>query len=1241
MSDQRRPIGGAAAEAGSVHRAGAAAIALVHGLCRTPLTRLFPQAETADGNAIPFRVHMEADHPVDDLLIVSETGLHSYVQAKADHRPRRALLGALKQWVDAVTLDGPEGSGTLVLCTAYSAPLLEYLSSALTRLRDPYAQALSSHEQAAVDELTREIIALSPNADTAGVRDEVLARCVIWHDDCGSNDSPAVLAACTMLGSVLGGYDKGRAAFSLLRAKISDLALQRSGLDVDQARALLDDAGLAPPNSVSMLIPSALAKYQTAIGARARELVIPGLPVHIPPLPAPELLRNLRVRCPGFVDPEYERADAYQAIPLAAFVRRTPRILLLGDPGVGKTTALIHLAAATAGQAAAPMPIVVRLGKLADRLKDERELEITNQALVDAMDVPTLDTDTADLVRNEALTRVRAGQALVMLDALDETGDLRPDFARALRPWLDTAHKNLRVIVSCRNTAYSSGAVLGLPEAKLGTPGDLGDTAIRVVKHAADWPGRPDQDDAIETWLAKRLLWLHTAVREHWEMMDVPLYAMHIASLAAGTRFNDLPPNNALALRSVVESVWLRWEAGVRRQGADPLPGLPDRNSSADAFNSTFALITEQLEDDGRRVESLVATIAQHLEADYGSPRGLARTSARQLVAMWDDAGLFVGGGPDNVVTARTRLLIDLGRAIRISTMAEEEKETRVRELTGDTGRREIVLFLVAFDDGVRDLVTQVAVEEKDIPAAQVLATAYRRAPSAFGDCLPGAIDTLITGILDEKCPQFVSIALLLGHLPVPEELRDQVLSAARRRLPPVWGAVFEAIAAHVWGVREADPGQPAPDLPEIPHLPPTVDSRDIPWRLSAFRTVLTLTEVPEPEIEISDLEWRIEPSFALLRAAEAMASIDPDVATKAYLSPLVLDQHGAVHVAMLAADQAGLPHGVAPAQPRLDPTAVLRTDVAALASVISVLAESSAGNPECGDWSLHVIVEVLRVASFHEFAPGEIADLVSQGLDTLISLLHDIAAFLGFSPQDLAVSAASCTEIIPHDTTSETVIDYQWSVILYDGGPEWMGTELPYWIEPTEDDEQCQRALGHILSVALADDSIGVYAAFVLRRLASVSPTIVAEITRSRLSNLRTRKFMQGQGELSNLVCTLDPNAVTELRDSHSSAIRWGVLGSVTHRVACEGASDLFGLLDTLASDPDLSVRFAMINHVSQHDAEFLDDVEDLIRTKLSEAASYWSCFQCGATDQPMSSPTCQYCGEEARPGLLDDVKG
>ncbi|MBB4912647.1 NACHT domain-containing protein [Actinophytocola algeriensis] len=1201
---------------------------------------LFPHAGTADGDAIPFRVHMEADHSVDDLLIVSESGLNSYVQAKADRNVRRAVLDTLKQWVKAVAT-GDTQDDALVLCTADLSTVVGHLSRALTRLRDPYAQAPSSSEQAALDEFTKEILALSPKADETGLLDELLRRVVIWHADCGNSGSPAVTAACTMLGSLLGGYDKGYVAFSLLRDEVSDLAQLRSGLDIDQARALLTKAGLVSARSIPTSTRSALVRYRTGVRDRARELAIPGLPLDIRPLPVPRLLGNLRVRCRGFVDSRYVSARAYQVVPLTVLARRVPRITLLGGPGSGKTTALIHLAAATAGQAAAPMPIMVRLGKLADRFKHERDVEIADHVLVGAMDVPTLDAAEADLVRSEALARIRTGRALVMLDALDETGYIRQDVARALKSWLDTIHDDLRVIVSSRDTAYSSVAILGLTEAELGPPSDLDDTVRRVVEHAADWSGRPDRDDDIATWLAKRVLWLRMAVGEHWAMMDIPLYAMHIAALAAATRFADLPPNNALALNSVVESVWLRWEAGVRRQGADPLPGLPDRDSSADAFNSTFSLVTEQLEDRGRSVDALAATIAKHLEADYGSPRGLARTSARQLLAMWDDAGLFVAHGPDSVVTARTKLLIELGRAIRISTMSEEEKGARIRELIDDSEQREIILFVVAFDRSVRDLVTRLSVEEKEVPAALALGTAYRRDPSGFADCILGTIDTLIAGLLDEQCPQFVSIALLLAHLPVPDKLRDEVRSAAQRRLPPVWGAVFEAIAAYEWAVREKDPDQLVLDLPDAPPPPPVLDPSDVLWRLAAFRKVLTLPEPPERDVKLTDLEWKIEPGYALVKAAEEMAPVDPEVVTKARLSPLVLDGHTALHLDMLAADHADLPYGSAAAQSPLSPAAVLRSDVGALATLITMLAAPSAQNPEYGDWSLDIVIEVLRVAELHLFRPGVIDDIVTLGRDTLVSLLHDIAAFLGFTPQDLAGSAASCIELLPQDLDDETAIDYQWSAILYGGDPEWIDTELPYRIDTTEDsDGRRQRALDHIVSVALSDDPIALYAAAVLLdRLGSGSPSMVANTLRPRLASLDSRKFIKAPATLSALVCKLDPNAIAELQNSHNPAVRWGVLETVTHHVVCEGEPEARILLELMANDPDRTVRFAIENHLRQHDTEFSDAVEELIHTKLTEAASYWSCVECGATCQPMASPTCQSCGESTQPSLTDEV--
>jgi hypothetical protein len=69
-------IGGAAYERGSGHRAAIAAHAVTHGLRGEPL-RSFGLT------APPVRVHLEADTPVDDLVVTAADGARAFVQAKA------------------------------------------------------------------------------------------------------------------------------------------------------------------------------------------------------------------------------------------------------------------------------------------------------------------------------------------------------------------------------------------------------------------------------------------------------------------------------------------------------------------------------------------------------------------------------------------------------------------------------------------------------------------------------------------------------------------------------------------------------------------------------------------------------------------------------------------------------------------------------------------------------------------------------------------------------------------------------------------------------------------------------------------------------------------------------------------------------------------------------------------------------------------------------------------------------
>src|SRR5215218_6649621 len=96
-------LGGAAGEAGAAHRRGVAAWIVTHGLRGMDI----PGIDLPHGASVPVAVDLEADRPVDDILIELITGREVQVQAKRsagltvgeEESPFRA---AVEQWKAAV-----------------------------------------------------------------------------------------------------------------------------------------------------------------------------------------------------------------------------------------------------------------------------------------------------------------------------------------------------------------------------------------------------------------------------------------------------------------------------------------------------------------------------------------------------------------------------------------------------------------------------------------------------------------------------------------------------------------------------------------------------------------------------------------------------------------------------------------------------------------------------------------------------------------------------------------------------------------------------------------------------------------------------------------------------------------------------------------------------------------------------------------------------------------------------------
>jgi formylglycine-generating enzyme required for sulfatase activity len=137
----------------------------------------------------------------------------------------------------------------------------------------------------------------------------------------------------------------------------------------------------------------------------------------------------------------------------------SPHVAIFGDPGAGKTTALLklhHLCLAgpeALGLAAGTVPVLLRLRRLSREDLDGGPESLLRRQL-DAAFAGKLAPDIADRLW-------RHGRLLLLLDGLDEVADdtLRAEVCRFLEWTLADPGRPLRAAVSCRYSGYGGGRV--------------------------------------------------------------------------------------------------------------------------------------------------------------------------------------------------------------------------------------------------------------------------------------------------------------------------------------------------------------------------------------------------------------------------------------------------------------------------------------------------------------------------------------------------------------------------------------------------------------------------------------------------------------------------------------------------------------------------------------------------------------------------------------------------------------
>ncbi|MEU0414755.1 hypothetical protein ABZ307_44290 [Streptomyces griseorubiginosus] len=595
-------------------------------------------------DAPPVLLRMEADLHVDDIVVDLADGTRAFMQAKLT-AGKQAYQDTVDQWCRSVASGECRPGDELLFVVAQGTQTFHTLAEALTTRRSQASLTTTA---------ARHLDALRDLAAGHGLdqqeREQLLDAAMIRVLDArDSGPHEALGAACLNAAIVPSGH--GQAAFRALRAAARAQAEQRTASDMTAWRGWLTQAQLPLTADASgaaaarlQAADEALSRYRQQWAQRQDVLPLADLGLGLTSMTVPGITQGLRAAPPGRKTGRDRLGDA---------VRRQGRLFLVGRPGAGKTVASRLIAARWAANGRAPVPVWLRLRDLL------AVLPVTGPYRIEASDLVRVAAGEQDLLLNQALqARLESGQALLVLDALDEVLDHRDAVVEAVADLIGRLPADLDVLVTSRHSCLKSAALLRLPVYELKDPSHLTDTLDQLLATLGERLG--DQEEPA-SWTAERRRRIAHSRSAEPDLWRVPLLATLMVLLIAQRPAHTVPIGRANLLAEVIDSSIRRWEM---QRAALTVPDT-DPELTADVLLDAFDDIARLVAADGSTAwQQAHHAVSVRLQQHWGKPAGTAAAAARHILEHWDaTAGVFISREPYGPISARTRLFAEIGEA--------------------------------------------------------------------------------------------------------------------------------------------------------------------------------------------------------------------------------------------------------------------------------------------------------------------------------------------------------------------------------------------------------------------------------------------------------------------------------------------------------------------------------------------------------------------------------------------------